>query len=151
MWVSSVAMNRSRAPPQWQIRHAQLRVAVEHVTAGEELAGEVLLGEEVELVVVRDVGGARVGVHGAVDDDRDVEVDAACVQRIPPRAVHAWRGAFAVGVGADVGGDEAEFADAPVELGQAVGRVRGVDVVGELAGADEPVGERSALQVDRDR
>jgi hypothetical protein len=95
-------------------------MALEHVAASEELAGEVLLSEEVQLVVVRDIGGTRVAVGRAVDDDRHVEFDASRVQRIPPRAVDAGCGAFAVGVGTHVGGDDTELADAAIQLGEAM-------------------------------
>mgnify|MGYP003340740806 CR=1 FL=1 len=81
--------------------HPQAGEAVEHVGVAEHLAGPVLLGHETELVVVGHVAEPGVEAVGAVHDDRQGQLLAAFVERVPPPFGETGPVAPALGVGTD--------------------------------------------------
>lgn len=123
----------------------QPREPFENVAVAEKLTREVLLGEKRHLVVPRYVPESRVTGVGAVHDERDTEFLRPCVERKPPRVVHARLCAHAGDVRRHIRRHEPEFADGAVEFGEHMGRVRFGRDDRQLRGAEEAVREERDL------
>ena len=69
IWLRAMSIEPIEATAAVTDDDLQLRVALEHVAVAEELGGQVLLGVEAELVVVRDDSEAAIKGVRAMDDE----------------------------------------------------------------------------------
>ena len=64
--------------------HAKFGVAVEYGTVPENLCRQILLRDEAQLKIVRHYTNTAVRDVSAMHNDRHVQFNASCVQRVPP-------------------------------------------------------------------
>src|SRR6266536_1868502 len=119
--------------------HSKGREAVEHVGAGQQLGGDVLLADARDLVIVRQHLNPPIKCAGRMNHQRDVELLGCFVERVPVALMQARRLLPAAWIGINVRTDEPKLFDAPLELGHAVAGVE-VAVLRQMGHAAQRVG-----------